>query len=74
MTALWVWIRRCGPLAQGFLGALLVLALYLAVTWTAARWNEFVVMRSVVSQILENDRKAHSAPTPPPKSSEGEAK
>jgi hypothetical protein len=53
------FLRACSPILQGFLGALLLLVLYLAGSWTLARYTEFTVMRSVVSQILENDRKAH---------------
>lgn len=55
------YLRTLAPFAQGLAGAALILALYLGGTWTAHRWQEFKVMRSVISQLLEQSQKAATA-------------
>jgi hypothetical protein len=56
MTQLWLRLRRLAPMVQGIAGALLVLVLYLVVSWTLQRWHEFVVMRNVVAQIIQQNQ------------------
>lgn len=55
-------LRALAPFAQGLLGAVLILLLYLAGSWTVARYSEFVVMRSVVTQIIEQAKAAQTKP------------
>lgn len=57
---------RLAPWLQGFLGCLLALAIYLAVSWVSERYREFIVMRSVVGQIIQANQKA-SPPVSPPR-------
>lgn len=66
MTRLWSLLRSCAPIAQGMIGALVILALYLAGAWTWTRYQEFLVMRQVVGQILQQQQQqqaqTHQAP------------
>lgn len=61
MTRLWTWCRTLAPVAQGFLGALLAAVLCYAGWWTYTRYTEFVIMRTVIGQIIENSQKQQAA-------------
>jgi hypothetical protein len=73
MGKIWTGLRALSPFFQGLLGAALVVLLYLVGSWTYARYTEFTVMRQVISQIIENDRKQQAAQHPPPRVTPGAA-
>lgn len=55
------------PMIAGFVGMALALVMGLAGFWTYRRYQEFVVMRSVISQVLEaQQQRARQAPPQAP--------